>query len=126
MIKNFNIFNERLINDVILSIENIDNDFINKLKTDMSYIVYKIVKKYKSIRIISIEGYFNVNEIFLFIKMSNKDIIDAKLKRNKNISIKINNKIVYSIDNTFKTNDFYNKIIHVYKNHLINLNYKIK
>lgn len=131
MIKRFKLFETLLVNDVDVNVKNINEDFINTIKNDLAFIVYKVRRKYTHIRVNKIEGDFNeidgnVIKVHLIIEMSNKDVIDAVLVDEKSIDIKINNKLVYSIDNDeFNLEVFKERLIKVYKNHLIDLKYNI-
>jgi len=132
MIKDFKLFENILVDDAVVDVKNMNEEFINTIKNDLAFIVYKVRKKYTHIRVSKIDGDFNelndgIIKTHLIIKMSNKDVVDAILIENKSIDIEINKNLVYSIDNeNFNLESFNNKIISVYREHLIDLKYKIE
>jgi len=132
MIKEFKLFENLLVDDVVINVKNVDDNFINMIKNDLAFIVYKVKKKYTHIRASKIDGDFSelngdVIKAHLTIKMTNKDVIDAVLIENKSIDIEINGNLVYSIDNdNFDLEAFKNKLVKVYKEHLTELKYKIE
>ena len=104
----------------------------------MSIITYKRQTNPKPIRITKINGYFNKKDFkninliyrtYLVINMSNGDNIKAELsvyETEKNINIKINNDLIYDIDNdNFNNNILVDKIINKYKESLLK-KYKIR
>ena len=111
---------------------NEDAIIIDKLNDILAFLIYKSKKKNSN--------YINYTQLYIDniilnqteyhiktkIKMSNKDIINAEYFKD-NIFIKINNDIIYDIDNDIFTKDiFINKIADKYKKYLIQLNWKIK
>jgi len=122
------------LEDISIDVENIKEDFINKIKHELSIITYKKSKNPKSIRIKEVTGYFNKKDFknpkilyktYIVIGMSNNDKIKAKLsvyqdQNENNINIKINNDIVYDLDNKKFNNDFLiEKLIYKYKEFLL-------
>ncbi len=120
------------IDDIKVEIKNEDKKLIEKIKQELSIISYKKKNSPKTIRIKEINGYFNntdfkkinlIYRTYINIKMSNDDDLKAKLsvfKDEKNINIKINNEIVYDIDNDNFTNEILvEKLINKYKEYLL-------
>ena len=108
---------------------NVDGNksLINRLIDNMSLIVQK--RTSKSLRIKSINGYVNREtyarrnlyyDTYLEIYMINKDFIVGEYKSiNNNINIKINDNIVYDMDNRSFDNDILlDKIVGEYKKYL--------
>jgi hypothetical protein len=127
------------LEDVIVNVENEKTEFIDKIKHDLSIITYKRANSPKPIRIREIKGYFNKRDFknikllyntYLNISMSNGDKIDAKLsvfqdENYNNINIKINNELIYDLDNKkFNNEIFVDKVITKYKESLLKT-YKI-
>lgn len=141
MITKFKYLNEKMdLQDIKIDIENEDSDLIEKIKRELSIITYKKQKNPKSIRIKEISGYFNKNDFknpklkyrsSVNINLSNGDKIKAKLsvyddENENNISLKINNELIYNLDNKKFNNElFIDKLIDKYKNFLVNT-YKFK
>jgi len=136
MITKFNKLFEKNINitDITINIENQNDELINKIKHELSIITYKRKNSPKPIRITKISGYFNKKDFknikliyrtYLVIDLSNNDKINAKLsvytdKNENNINIKINNNLIYNLDNSKFNNDYLiDKIITKYKEHLL-------
>lgn len=117
------------INEMKVDIENISDDILINIKSKLNL----IIKKYKirNLKIVKISGFINDNthknnKSKLIIHFSNKDNIIAKLINNNNISITINDKLVYDIDNDeFNLDRFIEKISEQYKKYLNGKNWKI-
>ena len=119
--------------DIIINIENENDKLINKIKNHFSLITYKRKNNPKQIRLKKISGYFDKNDFkntklikrtYLNLELTNNDNIKAKLSiyndsEDNNISIKLNDKLLYDIDNENFNNDvLINKMIDKYKDHL--------
>lgn len=89
-----------------INVSNPDNEFINKLIDKLSFVYQK--RKSRYLRPFSITGSMN-DEINLTILLNNKDIIVLKYK-DKNLEIKINDEIVYDMEDVEKQ-DIVSKII---------------
>ena len=128
------------LTDIVINIENIKDEFIDKIKQELSIISYKRKNSPKSIRIKEISGYFNKKDFkninliyrtYLVIDMSNGDKIKTKLsvfkdENENNIYIKINDDIVYDLDNKKFTNEILiDKLVDKYKEFLLK-GYKIR
>jgi len=126
------------LTDIETNIENEKEDLIEKIKQELSIITYKRQNNPKSIRLTKISGYFNKKDFknikliyntYLIIDLSNNDEIKAKLsvyqnENENNINIKINDEIVYDLDNKKYTNEFLiDKLVEKYKESLLK-NYK--
>lgn len=122
------------LEDIKINIENEKPEFIDKIKHELSIITYKKTTSPKSIRIKEITGYFNKRDFknvnllyrtYIVISMSNGDKIKGKLsvyqdENENNINVKINNDLVYDLDNKKFNNDFLiEKIINKYKEYLL-------
>mgnify|MGYP001769095114 CR=1 FL=1 len=142
MITKFNELFEKKINltDIEINIENEKKEFIEKIKQELSIISYKRRNSPKPIRINKISGYFNKKDFkninllyrtYIVIEMSNYDKLKAKLSVYKdeienNINIKINDKLIYDMDNKKFNNEYFiDKLIQKYKDFLLK-NYKIR
>lgn len=137
MITKFKIF-ETLKNNT-----NIPEDILNNIINTLSFITYKGNKRndqkhknYKSIRLLSIDGYYNKNIInsqnktidnFFEIEMNNKDIIKAKYTKCLNLDeiientiyIEINDIPIYHMENeNYNINTFIELIGIQYKKYL--------
>jgi hypothetical protein len=139
MITKFEELKEKInLSDIIINVNNENKKLIEKIKRELSIITYKKSTKPKSIRITEINGYFHKNDFkndkllyrtLLNIYLSNNDRIKAKLsvyreENENNILIKINNKLIYNIDNkNFNEEILIDKLINKYKEHLLK-NYK--
>jgi len=140
MITNFKELLEKSTNldDITINIENEKAELIDKIKQELSIITYKKQNNPKSIRIKNISGYFNKKDFkeiellyktYIVISLSNDDKIIGKLcvykdENINNINIKINNDLVYDLDNRNFNNDiFIEKLITKYKEYLLK-NYK--
>lgn len=121
------------------NIENNNEDLTKKIVDEFSFIVYKQKGRPKSLRIKKLEGYYNrrdfknYNLIYktkITIELSNFDIIEGKLsifndKNENNIRIKINDSIVYNLDNqNFNDEKLIEKMKMKYQNY-IEKNYKM-
>lgn len=123
---------------ISINIENNKNELIKDLIDKFSFIIYKQIRKPINLRIKNINGYFNktdfknTNLIYkteLYVELSNLDIIYGVIcthKEYSNIKIKINDKLIYDMNNkNFDNESLIDKMISLYKNH-IRKNYKIK
>lgn len=136
MITKFSELNESKLDltDINIDIENEDEELINKIKNELSIITYKREKNPKPIRIKEITGYFNKRDFkntkikyktSLNINLSNGDKVKAKLsvyddENENNISLKINNELVYNLDNKKFNNElFIDKLVDKYKKFLV-------
>lgn len=136
MITKFNKLFEKNIDldDIKINIENEKTEFVDKIKQELSIITYKRSTSPKSIRIKEITGYFNKRDFkninllyrtYIVIEMSNGDKIKSKLsvyqdENENNINVKINNDLVYDLDNKKFNNDFLiEKLINKYKEYLL-------
>lgn len=126
------------ITDITVNVENENKELIDKIKHELSIITYKRKNNPKSIRIKNISGYFNKRDFknikliyrtYLVIILSNEDRIKAKLSVYNdfnNINIKINEKLVYDLDNKKFTNEILiDKLINKYKEYLVK-DYKLR
>ena len=120
------------LSDIIINIENEIPELIDKIKHELSIITYKKRNSPKTIRIKEISGYFNkrdfkninlIYKTYIIINLSNNDNIKAKLSKynsENNINIKINNELVYDLDNEKFTNEILiDKLINKYKEFLL-------
>jgi seryl-tRNA synthetase len=122
------------LTDIIIEIQNEKTELVDKIKQELSIITYKRVKNPKSIRLKKISGYFNKRDFknikllyktYLVIDLSNGDKINGKLsiyndENENNINIKINNELVYDLDNKSFNNDILiEKIVNKYKEYLL-------
>jgi hypothetical protein len=126
---------------------NIPQDVLNKLSNSLSIVAYKGTKRdekkhknYKSIRIDTIDGYYNENKQmtndYLFkIKMSNKDQIEAKYSNRNDLGgviensiyVEINGEPVYHMEqDDFTIDSFILKIGTEYKKYIENKKWKIR
>ena len=136
---NFNDFNESIseeisLDDIYIKVDNSSNEFLNTIKSDLSLLIYK--RTLKHIRPKKITGHLQQEELHtkkknrstLNISMNNGDIIIGTYNTlSYNISITINNEILYDIK--FKTcddNKLLEKMISEYKKYLKNKGYQIK
>lgn len=126
------------ITDITVNVENENKELIDKIKHELLIITYKRKNNPKSIRIKNISGYFNKRDFknikliyrtYLVIILSNEDRIKAKLSVYNdfnNINIKINEKLVYDLDNKKFTNEILiEKLINKYKEYLVK-DYKLR
>ena len=143
MITKFNKLFEQDINleDVIVNVENEKKEFIDKIKHDFSIITYKKANSPKSIRIREITGYFNKRDFknikllyntSLTVSMTNGDKVIGKLsvyqdENENNINIKINDKLIYDLDNKeFNNEIFVDKLITKYKESLLEVYKRVR
>ena len=143
MITKFNKLFEQNINleDVIVNVENEKKEFTDKIKHDFSIITYKKANSPKSIRIREITGYFNKRDFknikllyntSLVVSMTNGDKIIGKLsvyqdENENNINIKINDKLIYDLDNKeFNNEIFVDKLITKYKESLLEVYKRVR
>ena len=135
MITKFKIFEKMNLNDIKINVDNINQNLINKLTTELSIIKKK--KKKRNLRPESITGFFkkesglgkNIKiETKLDIHMTNNDLIEGIHIENEinNIEIIINEKTVYNLNNPIYTDDILiEKIPLFYKEYLKSNNWKI-
>jgi hypothetical protein len=135
MITKFKIYEQKIdLSEIIENVEDKNTELIEKIKSELSIITYKRKNSHKSIRIKEIGGYFNkrdfkdinlIYKTYLTIDLSNGDKVKAKLsvykdENENNINIKINNDIVYNLDNKkFNNEIFIDKLIDKYKESLL-------
>ena len=127
------------LSDIIVEVENEKEELIDKIKNELSIITYKRAKNPKPIRIIKIGGYFNKRDFknikllyrtLLTIDLSNGNKIIGNLsvyqeEIENNINIKINEELIYDLDNKIFTNDILiDKMVEKYKEYLLK-SYKI-
>jgi len=124
MITKLRIFEKLDLSDININI-NISDDNKNYLMDNLSMIIQKRNKS--SLRIKSIDGYFDKSEIshkttYINILMTNKDVIEGEYSsKNKNIKIHINEKLVYNVDNKdFNNKKLLEKVVSEYKKYLKN------
>ena len=106
--------------NVQLEIENIDNNFINELINNLSFIYKK--RKDRYIRPRKITGKMN-DSIDIRINMYNKDILLIEYNNNE-LKITINGDVDYYMDNINK-DEIINKIYNRYTKYIENNNYKV-
>lgn len=146
MITKFKIFESH--SEIQVNI-NLPENILNNLIETLSIIGFKGTKRnkqknYKSLRIKSISGYYNQNNLqhkelsndcFLQIEMTNKDKIEAKYLRKielekvieNSIYIEINGEPQYHLDNeNFNIDQLINMIGIYYKKYIENKKWKIK
>jgi len=122
------------LTDISVKVGNEKKELIDKIKHELSIITYKKSNSPKSIRILDISGYFNKRDFrdikliyrtYLVINLSNQDKIKATLsifqdENKNNICIRINDDLVFDLDNKNYTNEiFIDKIINKYKEYLV-------
>jgi hypothetical protein len=128
------------LEDIIVNIENDKTEYTEQIKHNLSIITYKRKNSPKPIRILDISGYYNkidskivdlLYNTYLILNLTNKDKIEAKLSVYKNseinnIYIKINNELVYDMDNVeFNNEIFVDKLTRKYKEYILK-NYTIR
>jgi hypothetical protein len=126
--------------DIKINVENENKNLIEKIKQELSIITYKRKNSPKPIRIKEISGYFNKKDFksvkllyktYIIISMSNGDNIKGKLSiyqnnNENNIHIKINDNLIYDLDNKKFNNELLiEKLIYKYKEFILK-NYKIR
>ncbi len=128
--KYIKLFEELDLTDIIVNI-NINQELLNKLIDELSFVIYKNKKKKINIRIKSIDGFYNKQEINykhtnIIIKMNNNDTLTGYYnEKNNNIKIYINNKLIFDVDyKNFDNNYLINKIVEEYKKYLKMIGYK--
>lgn len=99
--------------DVKIAIDDIDNDFIDKLIDKISFLYKKRKERY--LRPVKLVGTM-VNTIQIRIEMSNKDIILFSFNDGE-LNISINGSVVYHMDNIEKE-DVIKKIEYNYKKYI--------
>lgn len=135
MITKFKKMHEKIdLSDIKINIENENKELVDKIKDELSIITYRRKNNPKPIRLIEISGYFNnkdfknINLIYktnLNINLSNGDEINGilsiyKNENDNNINIKINNKLIYDIDNkNFNDDILVEKMISKYQENLL-------
>lgn len=118
------------LEDIKINIENADETYVSKLIDKFSYIVYKRITK--NLRPKSLSGCLKKVEntktrTTLNIKMNNNDIVIGSYTSNGNITITINNELLYDINRKDLNDDiFINKLSSEYVKYLKNKKYQIK
>lgn len=130
MITKFKIYSN---NDLNIEMENNDENLNKKIIDNFSLIIYKQKRKPKNLRVKKLKGYYNKRDFKNFnliyktkiiIELSNFDIIEGKLvvyldSIKNNIKIKINNTLVYNINNKkFDNETLIEKLKEKYKNYI--------
>jgi len=140
----------KLFENIQINIDLPDN-LTNYLIDIMSFVVFKGSKRdaqkhrnYKSIRIKNLSGYYNnnnlqhkeiTNDCLLQIEMTNKDKIEAKYTKRKDLDsllensiyIEINGELQYHLDNEeFNINHLINMTANYYKKYIENKKWKVK
>jgi len=140
----------KLFESININID-IPQDVLNNLINTLSFITYKGSKRdeqkhknFKSVRIKSIDGYYNNNRLnsmqlttdcLFSIEMSNKDKIEAKYTKSSNLNemlensiyIEINSKLIFHLDNEkYDINSFIDMIGVQYKKYIENKKWKLK
>jgi len=131
--------NENML-EIENNIKNNNEELTKKIIEEFSFIIYKHRNRPKNLRVKKLEGYYNnrnfknYNLIYktkIIIELSNYDIVEGKLsvydnENENNIRIKINDEIVYNLDNqNFNDDKLIEKMKIKYQNY-IKKNYKIK
>jgi len=131
--------NENML-EIENNIKNNNEELTKKIINEFSFIIYKQRNRPKNLRVKKLEGYYNnrnfknYNLIYktkIIIELSNYDIVEGKLsvydnENENNIRIKINDEIVYNLDNqNFNNDKLIEKMKMKYQNY-IKKNYKIK
>jgi hypothetical protein len=127
--------NVKLPKDIIVTVDNMNDVLINKLKDELTLLGKKY--KTKNIRPVSIKGFINKEDTYLLkyteltINMNISDIIKATytldVKKNSNIKIELNDVVVFDlIHETYNENVLIDKIIFIYKSYLKNNKWKLK
>lgn len=146
MITKFKTYNSNIVINI-----NLPENLLNYTIDIMSFIVFKGSKRdaqkhrnYRSLRIKSISGYYNSNNLhnkemvsdcLIQIEMTNKDKIESKYTRTReldnllenSIYIEINGEPQYHLDNEeFNINHLINMTANYYKKYIENKGWKIK
>jgi len=130
-----NIYEEISLDDINIKVDNSSDEFLNTIKNDFSLLIYKRTPKH--IRPRKISGHLQQEELHirkknnrstLNILMNNGDIIIGTYNTlSYNISITINNEILYDIKlKTCDDNKLLEKMVSEYKKYLKNKGYQIK
>lgn len=106
---------------VQIEVENANGEIINDIIDALSFIYKKRSDRYIRPRVI--KGKMLDNELNLDITMHNKDILKINFK-DGNLSININNNLVYDMDNIDDKN-LSKKINDVYTKHISDQNFKV-
>jgi hypothetical protein len=130
LIKTYNnyILEKFNINDIKVDIENKDEEIVKLIKSKFNIIIKKL--KHKNIRLISISGFLHDKaykdiKYKLVLKFNNNDEIIGSLFKD-NVCVKINDEVVYDIDNKdFNIELLIDKIYDNYIKYIKNKNYKI-
>ncbi len=132
--------NENMKLNIENNIKNNNDKITKKIINNFSFIIYKQKNKPKNLRVKKLEGYYNkkdfknYNLIYktkIIIELSNFDVIEGKLsiyndKIENNIKIKLNDNIIYNLDNqNFNDEKLIEKMKIKYQNY-IKKNYRIK
>jgi hypothetical protein len=122
--------------DIKIEVEGKESGLLQKLIEDLSVVVKR--NKLRNISIKSIKGYINkktflmlsgcVYDSYLEVILSNKDVIVAEYKSiTSNISIKVNNDIVFDLNHKSFDNEFLiDKMVSEYIKYLKNENFTIQ
>jgi hypothetical protein len=128
--EDFVIINEKIdLDDVSISVDNADQNFMSNLIDNFSFIVSKRI--IKNIRPKKITGYLKRQDgkgdrSTLSIIMNNKDFIVGTFS-NGNLAISINSEIIYDVDRKdFDENKLVNKLSEEYVKYLKSNNYQVK
>lgn len=106
---------------VQIEVENANGEIINEIIDALSFVYKKRTDRYIRPRII--KGKMSDNELHMFITMYNKDDIKIDFK-GENLTININNELVYDMDN-INENNIAEKLYDVYSKHLSNQKFTI-
>jgi hypothetical protein len=133
MITRFNEIYEKVdLSDIAIDVENKNDELIKRLVDELSIVIYKRKGKFRSLRITKVSGsnqkekFKDQNFIYstnLLATLSNNDTIGGTFSSAKdgenNISIKINDKIVYDLDSKkFTDETLIDKMVGEYKKQL--------
>lgn len=125
--------NENMNLEIENNIEGDNEEITKKIIDEFSFIVYKQKARPKSLRVKKLSGYYNnrdfknFNLIYktkIIIELSNYDIVEGKLsvyndKNENNIIVKINDNIVYNLDNqNFNNEKLIEKMKMKYQNYI--------
>jgi len=106
---------------VQIEVENANGEIINQIIDALSFVYKKRTDRYIRPRII--KGKMSDGELYMFITMYNKDDIKIDFK-GENLTININNELVYDMDN-INENNIAEKLYDVYSKHLSNQKFTI-
>ena len=116
-------YNESSEFTIDINVDDKDDNFINDLVDNISFVYKK--RKDKHVRPLSITGRGTDGNVKLDIKLSNKDKLHIRYKHNDELKVKINDDVVYHMDDV-KSENLLKKIYDVYSKYLKNNNFKIK